>query len=180
MDRIFTFPNPVDEISARLVATGVVTMTVLLLVTGQWWILVPLVYGFAARVAAGPRFSPLGLLATRVVRPRLAASPRPVAGPPKRLGVSRVPAPEPEQPGSEPQSTHDDQERERTGRSGEPEQPGSELQEGKTLRSVSGGSEDRSCVCPFWTGTMRHRTTLGGRDFSPGGHVSGRSPGFVP
>lgn len=85
MDRIFTFPNPVDEISARLVATGVVTMTVLLLVTGQWWILVPLVYGFAARVAAGPRFSPLGLLATRVVRPRLAASPRPVAGPPKRF-----------------------------------------------------------------------------------------------
>ena len=85
MARIFTFPNPVDEISARLVATGVVVMVAATIVTGQWWILVPLVYGFVARVAAGPRFSPLGLLATRVVRPRLALGPRPVAGPPKRF-----------------------------------------------------------------------------------------------
>src|SRR6478736_3038965 len=60
MARSFTFPNPVDEISARLVATGVVVMVSATLATGQWWILVPLVYGFVARVAAGPRFSPLG------------------------------------------------------------------------------------------------------------------------
>jgi hypothetical protein len=85
MARIFTFPNPVDEISARLVATGVVVMVSATLATGQWWILVPLVYGFAARVAAGPRFSPLGLFATRVIRPRLTAAPRLVPGPPKRF-----------------------------------------------------------------------------------------------
>jgi hypothetical protein len=85
MARIFTFPNPVDEISARLVATGVVVMVTAVLVTGQWWILVPLVYGFLARVAAGPRFSPLGLLVTRLIRPRLGAEPRLVAGPPKRF-----------------------------------------------------------------------------------------------
>jgi hypothetical protein len=83
--RIFEFPNPVDEISARLVATGVVVMVLATLVFGQWWILVPLVFGFVARVAAGPRFSPLGLLVTRVIRPRLTLAARPVAGPPKRF-----------------------------------------------------------------------------------------------
>ena len=85
MAQFFEFPNPVDEISARLVAGGVVVMVATLLVLDQWWILVPLVFGFLARVAAGPRFSPLGLLVTRVIRPQLAVVPRPVAGPPKRF-----------------------------------------------------------------------------------------------
>ena len=85
MARIFEFPNPVDEISARLVASGVVVMVLGILAIGQWWILVPLVFGFVARVAAGPRFSPLGLLVTRVIRPRLTLAARPVAGPPKRF-----------------------------------------------------------------------------------------------
>ncbi|MGZ4676722.1 MAG: DUF4395 domain-containing protein [Acidimicrobiia bacterium] len=85
MRRLLSFPNPVDEVSARLVATGVVVMSAALLATRQWWLLVPLVYGFAARVLSGPRFSPLGLLATRVVRPRLRVAPRPVPGPPKRF-----------------------------------------------------------------------------------------------
>ncbi len=85
MAQFFEFPNPVDEISARLVASGVVVMVATLTVFDQWWILVPLVFGFMARVAAGPRFSPLGLLVTRVIRPHLAAVPRPVAGPPKRF-----------------------------------------------------------------------------------------------
>jgi hypothetical protein len=83
--RFFSFPNPVDEVSARLVATGVVLMAVALLVTRQWWILVPLTVGFVARVCSGPRWSPLGLLVTRVIRPRLAVEPRLVAGPPKRF-----------------------------------------------------------------------------------------------
>ena len=52
---------------------------------GATWILIPLAYGFVARVAAGPRYSPLGLLVTRVVVPRLAVAPRPVPGPPKRF-----------------------------------------------------------------------------------------------
>ena len=45
----------------------------------------PLVYGFWARVLAGPTLSPLGQLATRVIAPRLPVAPRPVAGPPKRF-----------------------------------------------------------------------------------------------
>jgi hypothetical protein len=88
----FDFPNPVDEISARLVAAGVVIQAGVLLGTRQWWLLAPLTYGFVARVASGPRYSPLGLLVTRVVRPRLAFEARLVPGPPKRfaqgLGVA--------------------------------------------------------------------------------------------
>jgi hypothetical protein len=81
----FSFPDPVDEVSARLVATGVVLLTVATLLSGQAWLTLVLAYGFGARVLTGPRLSPLGLLVTRVVRPRLAVAPRPVPGPPKRF-----------------------------------------------------------------------------------------------
>ncbi len=82
---LFRFPNPVNEIAARVVATGVVVQAALFVATGWRWLLVPLAFGFAARVAAGPRFSPLGRLATEVVVPRLRVAPRLVAGPPKRF-----------------------------------------------------------------------------------------------
>lgn len=84
-NRLFTFPNPVDEISARLVAGGVVLMCVVTLVFDQPWLAVVIAYGFAARVMSGPTLSPLGLLVTRVVRPRLDIAPRLVPGPPKRF-----------------------------------------------------------------------------------------------
>ncbi len=92
MRRYFEFPNPVNEVSARLVASGVVVMALAVLIGGQWWGLVLLAYGFLARVLAGPRFSPLGLLVTRVITPRLAARPKLVAGPPKRFaqGIGAV------------------------------------------------------------------------------------------
>ena len=54
-------------------------------VTGAAWILVPLTYGFLARVTTGPAFSPLGLLSTKVITPRLHIQHRFVAGPPKRF-----------------------------------------------------------------------------------------------
>ena len=81
----FTFPNPVNETSARVVAGGVVAMAASAIALDQPWLLAPLTYGFAARVAAGPKLSPLGLLATRVVTPRLPLEHRIVPGPPKRL-----------------------------------------------------------------------------------------------
>jgi hypothetical protein len=82
----FGFPNPVNETSARLVATGVVIQGIAFLVFGSWWLLVPLAYGFLARVLAGPRFSPLGRLVTEVITPRLGnVQHRFVAGPPKRF-----------------------------------------------------------------------------------------------
>jgi hypothetical protein len=82
---VFSFPNPVNEIAARVVAGGVVVMCVVALTLRQEWLLVPLAYGFWARVLTGPTMSPLGQLATRVIAPRLRVPPRPVAGPPKRF-----------------------------------------------------------------------------------------------
>ena len=83
--RFFSFPDPVNEVSARLVAAGVVAMTATAIVFDQRWLVVVLAYGFVACVAAGPRLSPLGLVVTRVITPRLAIEPRSVPGPPKRF-----------------------------------------------------------------------------------------------
>lgn len=83
--KIFSFPNPVNETSARVVATGVVLMGVLFVVTQSGWVLLPLAYGFLARVLTGPTLSPLGRIATQVVTPRITAQHKLVAGPPKRF-----------------------------------------------------------------------------------------------
>jgi hypothetical protein len=83
--RIFTFPNPVNEVSARLVAGGVVIIAVLTITLNLKWATALLAYGFVARVLSGPTLSPLGQFVTRVVTPRLHIAERPVAGPPKRF-----------------------------------------------------------------------------------------------
>jgi hypothetical protein len=83
--KLLSFPNPVNETSARLVASGVIAQAVAFVVVRQWWVLVPLVYGFLARVLSGPRFSPLGQLVTRLVTPRIDVEHRFVPGPPKRF-----------------------------------------------------------------------------------------------
>ncbi len=85
MAKVFGFPNPVNETSARIVATGAVLMGALYAVTGNPWVLVPLTYGFIARVLAGPLLSPLGRIATEVITPRLKRDHVLVAGPPKRF-----------------------------------------------------------------------------------------------
>jgi hypothetical protein len=82
---VFTFPHPVNELSARLVAGGVVIMTVSAIVFDQSWLIIPIAYGFVARVLMGPTLSPLGLLVTRVITPRLPLRQKYVAGPPKRF-----------------------------------------------------------------------------------------------
>jgi hypothetical protein len=83
--KLLSFPNPVNETSARLVAGGVVAQAVAFFAVRQWWVLVPLAYGFLARVLSGPRFSPLGQLVTRVITPRIDVEHRFVPGPPKRF-----------------------------------------------------------------------------------------------
>ncbi len=85
MKLLFSFPNPVNEVSARLVAAGVVLIGVATIVFDQPWILVPLAYGFVARVLTGPTLSPLGQLVTGVLTPRLPFAPKYVPGPPKRF-----------------------------------------------------------------------------------------------
>ncbi len=84
-DRLFSFPNPVNEVAARIVAGGVLVLAATELATSQRWLLVPLVYGFLARVLTGPKLSPLGLFATKVAVPRLPFAARLVPGPPKRF-----------------------------------------------------------------------------------------------
>jgi hypothetical protein len=82
---IVSFPNPVNEVAARVVAGGVALLCIVAIALRAQWLLVPLTYGFWARVLTGPTLSPLGQLATRVVAPRLPVPVRLVAGPPKRF-----------------------------------------------------------------------------------------------
>jgi len=76
-----SFPNPVNEKAARVVA-GVVALTALIiLATGWYWLLIPVAYGFWARVLTGPTLSPLARIAMKVT----AREPKYVPGPPKRF-----------------------------------------------------------------------------------------------
>jgi hypothetical protein len=84
MRELLSFPNPVNEKAARVVAGAVLGIVVLTLATSWYWLLVPLAYGFWARVLTGPTLSPLGWLAQNVVAPRLGER-KPVPGPPKRF-----------------------------------------------------------------------------------------------
>lgn len=78
------FPATVNEKAARVVATGVVAQASLFLLTRWTFLLFTLAFGFAARVLAGPTFSPLARLAVHVVAPRLGPA-KTVAGSPKRF-----------------------------------------------------------------------------------------------
>ena len=83
--QLFGFPNPVNEVSARLVAGGVVLMSFATIVFDQPWLTALIAYGFVARVLTGPTLSPLGQLVTRVITPRLSVPAKLVPGPPKRF-----------------------------------------------------------------------------------------------
>jgi hypothetical protein len=83
--QVLGFPNPVNEISSRLVATGVVVLALAAIALDLRWLTLVLAYGFVARVLTGPTLSPLGQLVTRVVTPALGLAPRLVPGPPKRF-----------------------------------------------------------------------------------------------
>ena len=88
---LFSFPHPVNEYAARFVATGVVIWTVSTILLTQYvdtdfkWLMIPLAYGFIARVLTGPKLSPLGLFVTKWLIPNVVKKDRPVAGPPKRF-----------------------------------------------------------------------------------------------
>jgi hypothetical protein len=84
MSALFSFPNPVNEKAARTVAGFVLIASIVTLATSWYWLLVPLAYGFVARVLTGPTLSPLGRLASSYIAPRLGPA-KPVSGPPKRF-----------------------------------------------------------------------------------------------
>jgi hypothetical protein len=81
---LFEFPNPVNEKAARVVAAGATTMALLVAALGWGWVLVPLTYGFVARVLTGPTLSPLGRFATGIAAPLLGPA-KDTPGPPKRF-----------------------------------------------------------------------------------------------
>jgi hypothetical protein len=85
LSRLLSFPNPVNETSARLVAGTVAVIAVFALAFQQGWLIPVLAYGFVARALTGPRLSPLALVATRVVTPRLPFEHRFSPGPAKRF-----------------------------------------------------------------------------------------------
>jgi hypothetical protein len=85
MRQLFSFPNPVNETSARFVAGVVAGLAVVAVAFQQGWLLPVLAYGFLARVLTGPTLSPLALVATRVVTPRLPVAHRYSPGPAKRF-----------------------------------------------------------------------------------------------
>ena len=78
------FPRTINEKAARVVAGVVFALGLLALLAPAHWLVIPLAYGFWARVLTGPRLSPLAAVASRVVAPRL-GKPREVPGPPKRF-----------------------------------------------------------------------------------------------
>ncbi len=85
MRGLFSFPHPVNEYAARLVAGMVIILILIILFTNQNVLLWVLLYGFLARVLTGPTLSPMGLLATKIIIPILGEPNKPVAGPPKRF-----------------------------------------------------------------------------------------------
>ena len=74
--------------SVRLIAAVVLVLTVLALVTGAWWLYVPLLLDFALRAAIGPQVSPVAQGVARWLRPRVAVARQPTAGAPKRFAAT--------------------------------------------------------------------------------------------
>jgi len=89
--RVFAFPNPVNEYAARSTAGVVVVLALAALITGQGWGLLLIAGGFALRLLFGPRISPAALLSVKVLAP-LFGPPKLVPGPPKRFaqGIGTV------------------------------------------------------------------------------------------
>ena len=94
MKELFSFPELINEPAARLVASGVLLMSILsiLLISLEanlaWVILLIMAYGFLARVSSGPKVSPLALLVTKFLVPKLNLDEKLVPGPPKRFAQS--------------------------------------------------------------------------------------------
>ncbi len=82
---VLRFPNPVNEVAARMVAAMVFATASAIILFDIRWLMIFLAYGFIARVLTGPTMSPFGLLATRVIVPALKIPVKPTAGPPKQF-----------------------------------------------------------------------------------------------
>ena len=82
----FVFPERLTEATVRLVAGGVSLAIVGGFSLRAGWVLPLLAVGFALRVFAGPRYSPLARLAILITR-TLHLPTRSIAGPPKQFAA---------------------------------------------------------------------------------------------
>lgn len=82
------FPGVVDDVTVRLIAAVVLILAVTALAAQQWWLYAVLAADFVLRAVLGPGFSPIAQLVTTLIRPHVAAAPRPAAGAPKRFAAS--------------------------------------------------------------------------------------------
>lgn len=84
---VSTVPTVVDEVTVRIVAAAVVTIGVVALATGAWWLYAFLLTDFTIRAARGPRWSPIARVASTWIRPLVPAPDKPTAFAPKRFAA---------------------------------------------------------------------------------------------
>jgi len=82
---IFSFPETINEYAARMVAGFIVIFALTYLYSHNIYLLAFMVYGFLARVMAGPSLSPIALLVTKILIPKIGNPYAECPGPPKRF-----------------------------------------------------------------------------------------------
>ena len=82
---IFSFPETINEFAARMVAGFIVILALIYLYSHNIYLLTFMVYGFLARVMAGPSLSPIALLVTKILIPKMGNPYAECPGPPKRF-----------------------------------------------------------------------------------------------
>ena len=82
---IFSFPETINEYAARMVAGFIVILSLAYLYSHNIYLLAFMVYGFLARVMAGPSLSPIALLVTKILIPKIGNPYAECPGPPKRF-----------------------------------------------------------------------------------------------
>ena len=83
--KIGRFPEEVNENAARIVASFITIFSVLAVLFPSYYTILPLLYGFFARVLYGPDYSPVAQLTLRGIIPIFKISNKPTAGIPKRF-----------------------------------------------------------------------------------------------
>ena len=81
---LFSFPDPVNDNAARIVATWVVLLSLIIIFTKETLLIYILFYGFLARVLTGPTLSPIGFISMKFIAPKF-GPPKHVPGIPKRF-----------------------------------------------------------------------------------------------
>ena len=82
---IFSFPETINEYAARTVAGFIAIMALAYLQSHNIYLLAFMIYGFLARVVAGPSLSPIALLVTKIIIPQMGNPYAECPGPPKRF-----------------------------------------------------------------------------------------------